>query len=378
MDLRDGPAPFRVRFLGLVVCLVLVGCAGRAVVTLVPEAAQIGAIEPVLIASTRTFEDGQFTGERFEGLNYAAYDVSIPPIRTAGEVTPVRERNPRVDVERQFVVTEAEQIEGSNRFQSAVARALRDNRGGANDVMLYVHGYNVGFADGLFRTAQIQHDLNVPGVAVHYSWPSAGHPLGYAYDRDSAMFARDGLEQVLRDVAAARPDNIVVVAHSLGSSLTMEALRQLRISGRDDVLARIGGVILMSPDIDIDLFRSQAMRLDPLPQPFVIFTSERDRALRLSASITGQQNRLGNIAELEDVADLDVTLIDVSEFSGGSGDGLNHSTAVTSPAAIQLLRRLSEVNLALEGDAARQVGLLPGTVLTVRNATQVILQPTAP
>jgi hypothetical protein len=35
------------------------------------------------------------------------------------------------------------------------------------------------------------------------------------------------------------------------------------------------------------------------------------------------------------------------------------------------------VNLALEGDATQNLGLLPGTVLTVRNATQVILQPLA-
>ncbi len=106
------------------------------------------------------------------------------------------------------------------------------------------------------------------------------------HDRDSALFARDGLEALLREIAAAGSNRIVLVAHSLGSSVTMEALRQLRIGGRDDVLNRISGVILMSPDLDVDLFRSQAQRVDPLPQPFVIFTSQRDRALRISAAIT--------------------------------------------------------------------------------------------
>ena len=155
----------------------------------------------------------------------------------------------------------------------------------------------------------------------------------------------------------------------------MEALRQLRIGGRDDVLRRISGVILMSPDIDIDLFRAQALRIDPLPEPFLIFTSQRDRALRISAAITGQTSRLGNLGTVEDVADLDVTLVDISEFRSGANDGLNHFTAASSPAMIQLLRQVAAVDLSLQGDRTQNLGLLPGTVLTVRSATQIFLQP---
>ncbi len=46
--------------------------------------------------------------------------------------------------------------------------------------MVFVHGFNNTFADGLHRTAQIRHDFEIPGVAVHYAWPSAGNALGYA------------------------------------------------------------------------------------------------------------------------------------------------------------------------------------------------------
>jgi len=42
---------------------------------------------------------------------------------------------------------------------------------------------------------------------------------------------------------------------------------------------------------------------------------------------------------------------------------------------IQLLQRVAAVDLSLQGEAGRNVGLLPGTVLTVRNATQIFLQP---
>jgi esterase/lipase superfamily enzyme len=155
----------------------------------------------------------------------------------------------------------------------------------------------------------------------------------------------------------------------------MEALRQLRIGGHDHVIDRISGVILMSPDLDVDLFRSQALRVAPLPQPFVIFTSQRDRALLISAAITGQRARLGNLGTVEDVADLNVMLVDLTEFQGGARDGLNHFSAATSPAVFQLLQQVAAVDLALQGRAGQNLGLLPGTVLTVRNATQIFLQP---
>jgi esterase/lipase superfamily enzyme len=354
----------------------LAGCAGRAMVVLVPDAGRVGTSETVLVASTRVFESGEWGNDRLEGLSFVGFDVNIPPDRDPGEISPVRERDRTPDPAEQFMVTRAEGLGEGAGFRDVLRRELAARPAEQREVMVFVHGFNNSFADGLYRTAQIRHDFDVPGVAVHYAWPSAANPLGYAYDRDSALFARDGLEQLLREIAATEGSHeIVLMAHSLGSNVAMEAMRQLRIGGRQNVLDRIGGVILMSPDIDVDVFRSQALRIDPLPQPFMIFTSQRDRALRISATITGQRARLGNIGEVEDVADLNVTLVDVTEFRGGVRDGLNHFTAATSPAMIQLLSQVAQVNLSLEGNAAQDIGLLPGTVLTVRNATQVILSP---
>jgi esterase/lipase superfamily enzyme len=359
----------------VVMLAILAGCAGRAMVLLVPDAIGMGESETVLVASTRVFENGDWGSDRLEGLSFVGFDVHIPPDREPGEVRPVRERQRGVDPTEDFLVTRAEALNGAAGFRAALRQTLAARPQGQREVMVFVHGFNNSFADGLYRTAQIRHDFDVPGVAVHYAWPSAANPLGYAYDRDSALFARDGLEHLLREIAAEGAHRIVLVAHSLGSNIAMEAMRQLRIAGRQDVLDRIGGVILMSPDIDVDVFRSQALRIETLPQPFVIFTSQRDRALRISATITGQRARLGNLGTVEDVADLEVTLVDLSEFRGGVRDGLNHFTAATSPAMIRLLQDVAQVNLSLEGDATQDFGLLPGTILTVRNATQIILTP---
>lgn len=363
-----------------VILICLVGCAGRATVALVPEAATLGVQQAVFVGSTRGGAAGPLGDERSETLNYLSFDVHIPPDRREGEVDPVRdgEAAPPPDPEHQFMVTRADQYRDAPAFRTSLRRALAAPEAQGREVMIFVHGYNMTFADGLYRTAQIQHDLDLQGVAVHYAWPSAAHVLGYAHDRDSAQFARDGLESLIAEVRAAGGRDIVLVAHSMGANIVMEALRQIRIGGRDPLMNGISGVVLMSPDIDTDVFRSQAARIDPLPQPFVIFTSRRDRALRISARLNGEEQRLGNLGTVEDVADFDVTLIDISEFRGGQGDGLNHITAASSPAVVEILRQANAVNAAFEQDPAQQVGLLPGTALTVRNATQLILQPGVP
>ncbi|MEM7722642.1 MAG: alpha/beta fold hydrolase [Pseudomonadota bacterium] len=357
---------------------ILTACAGRSTIAFLPEDIEPSGVETVLVASTRAIEDGAFSARRSETLNYMQFDVSVPPDRELGQIETVREHRPRIDPTRQFLVREATDIDDSTAFQAALNRALSDiPRGQAREATIFVHGFNNTFADGLYRTAQLQHDFNIPGAAIHYSWPSAGHVMGYAYDRDSALFARNGLEALMIDTAAGGSHDIVLVAHSLGSSLVMETLIRLRVARRQDILDRISGVILLSPDIDITVFRSQALRIAPLPQPFVIFTSRSDRALLLSAGITGRNDRLGNIDDIEELADLDVTLVDVSGFSGTDNDRLNHFTAVASPAVVEIINRVDEVANALEGGVERRVGLLPGTILTVQNATQVILTPVA-
>ena len=51
---------------------------------------------------------------------------------------------------------------------------------------MLVHGYNNGFDDALYRTAQVAYDLKFDGAPFLYSWPSGSGITSYPYDRDSA------------------------------------------------------------------------------------------------------------------------------------------------------------------------------------------------
>lgn len=362
------------RWLLLALCVVMVGCTIRGDLARVPAGVEPSAtVIPIFFATNRDTDALPFGANRKEQLLFGRADVSVPPIHRPGQIEwPNRNPNPN----EHFLLAATDVYKGPRDFRSKINGALAKRSPNNQDVVIYVHGFNSRFDDSVYRMAQIANDLEIPGISVSYSWPSAGNPLGYAYDRDSALFARDDLERLVQEVASTRAKNVIIVAHSLGSLLTMETLRQLKLRGDRKTLNRIGGVILMSPDVDVDVFRSQANQIGKLPQPFIVFSSANDRALRLVERLTRQKNRLGRLDDLKKIAEFEVLFVDVTAFDGS--DPLNHFNTAKSPALLKLLSQIEDFDGAFSGDDSSRTGLLPGTILTVQNASELILSPLTP
>lgn len=356
----------------VLLAFLVVGCAPRGAMTIDPQASG-GDITQIFVGTTRSYdpETRLYGAGRSETVRFSRFDVSVPPERELGDI-PLPRRGATPDGRTDFVTTEAVRFRADRDFSADLRQSLMspDNKG--REAVIFVHGFNTNFSEGLYRLAQLSHDLEMPGAIVHYSWPSNANPLGYVHDRDSVLFARDGLELLMQTVADAGARRILLVSHSLGGALVMESLRQTAIRGNRALLDRIGGVILISPDLNVDVFRAQAHAMGKLPQPFVIFGSERDQVLRWSGRLSGEPERLGNLTDVTRLADLDVTFYDVTMYSAGAG----HFDLGDSPALISLLGRIADVNQALSYDQRRRVGFLPGVVLTVRNATEIVLAPT--
>lgn len=354
----------------LATILFIAACVDRGATVIVPEALGIGTVRNVHVATIRAPSDnGWFGSERAKDMSFTTLSVSVPPERQTGQVRAgFGDPQPR----SQFTVAARDDLDSKAAFIARVREDLRQKPANQREITLFVHGYNNSFLDGAYRMAQLYHDLALPGVPVHFSWPSAANPLGYTYDRDSVLYARDGLETVLRDLHDAGAERIILMGHSLGTLLVMETLRQIEIADPDWTSRALGGVVLISPDLDVELFEMQAQRIAALPQPFAIFVNARDRALALSSRINGAQQRLGNLTDANPLADLPVTLVDVTAFGEG---GLHHFTMGNSPLLLQILGQSAQLDASFQRDRAGRSGLLPGTVLTVQNATQLILSP---
>ncbi|TKD26165.1 alpha/beta fold hydrolase [Rhodobacter capsulatus] len=358
----------QMRVLVIAALVALVSCAPRGELAYTPEPS--AHVRPVFVGSTRGLDPetgAEFGITRSETLQRARFVVSVPPDRRTGQLHyPLEGR--RTDPQKDFLLAGSKNYPDPAAFQAELRQSLKASGG---EAVVFVHGFNNTFAEGLYRLAQMGVDFDLPRTLVYYAWPSRGHVLGYAYDRDSAIFARDGLRQTLRELERAGAKRILLVGHSMGSSVTMETLRDIALSGETETFSHLAGVLLISPDIDVDMFREQARTIGTLPQPFVIFTSRKDKALRLSSKIAGERDRLGTLQDISRVADLKVTMIDTGAFSTADG----HFNVANNPALIRMLGRTGQLAKMLEGEQTGKGNLATGVVLTVQEATRIVLSP---
>jgi len=278
------------------------------------------------LPSTEPIDNRQ---DRNARVGFARFDVSVPPTHQLGQIEwPDRTVDPATD----FAVVGQEDLRSNEQFIHRLKRLPDD------EVTVFVHGYNTTSSEALYRYAQVGHDLEIEMPLVLFAWPSAGRPEAYVYDRDSVLFSRDPLASLLTDISRRANKRITLLAHSLGTQLTMEVLRQLAITGRRDVLDSIQPVVLLAPDIDPDVFRTQARAVGELPDPFIIMTNQDDRALNLSAFLNIGRQKVGDLSRAKDIAGFDITLFDFTALADGSFR--DHLVPFTSPAAISVLRDL--------------------------------------
>ncbi|MEP4196264.1 MAG: alpha/beta fold hydrolase [Aliishimia sp.] len=339
-----------------VFCLsILAACADRIDAPILPEATQIGTPISIYVGTTRLKENGVYGIGRSPQLTFMNLTVSLPPNREAGSISYGRAK-PKP--EKDFVLASMEEFPSSKTFTGNLRRDLRKtSSNGGHEVTVYVHGFNNSFAEAAFRMAQLSHDLELEGPVVSYAWPSRGNALGYEYDADSALFARDGLVQLLHAINRAGNNRIVLVGHSMGGRLVMETLRELELTRPGWAAKSMAGVLLISPDVNVDVFRSQTAKFTEWPQPFVIFSSRKDRFLRIAAALRGEPKRLGNLDDVTEISDLPIAFIDVTAFD--DGDIAHHFVAGSSGSFLQLIKSSQDLDDAfLQGQTSASISVL--------------------
>lgn len=338
----DGSGAMRKMLASLTLAAFLLSaCGGRHIGVMTP----VGSVQPgtsridLLVATTRAQDKDPavlFSGERGTGLMVNAVNVSIPPDanRKIGQVQwPKRlPANPF----RDFVTVSVDPLEG----ERAGEVWLKSHMPKSRRVLIFVHGFNNLYEDSVYRFAQIVHDSHADVAPVVFTWPSRGSIFDYNYDKESTNYSRDALEELLRRTAQnPAVSDITIMAHSMGTWLTVEALRQMAI--RDGhVASKINNVILASPDLDVDVFGRQFVSLGEERPHFTIFVSRDDRALALSRRISGNVDRLGQIdpsvepyrSKLEAAG---ITVLDLTKLKGG--DRLNHGKFAESPEVVKLI-----------------------------------------
>ena len=363
---------------GVALLVLLSACAGRPQGVLVPTGSAPGATKvDMLVATTRAPSKDPgilFGGERATKMTAAEIVVSIPPDRNrkVGQVQWPKKLPP--NPEREFSTVSVSPLLERREVETWLDKSLPKSR----RLLIFVHGFNNRYEDAVYRFAQIVHDSRAEVAPMIFTWPSRGSIFDYNYDKESTNYSRDALEELLRRAAKdPRVSDVTVMAHSMGSWLTVEALRQMAIrDGR--VAPKITNVILASPDLDVDVFRTQFEAMGPRKPKFTLFVSRDDRALLISRRIAGNVERLGQInpneepykSELEKAG---ITVLDLTALQ--TGDSLNHGKFAESPEVVRLLgNRLIAGQTVTDSEIGlgQRVGAVAlGTAQTVGSAASV-------
>lgn len=274
-----------------------------------------------------------FSGERAPELGLASVDVTVPPTHVTGKLERPQRLPP--DPRTEFAVVDPVVYNGDAAFVAEINRELAKRPPGDRKILLFVHGYNNTTSDAILRLSQFVEDTGFQGVPVLFTWASAAKAPRYVYDLNSALVARGKIKEMAGILSKTRATSIDIFAHSMGSLLTMEGLVDAQQEGRLGSRNVIDSVMLASPDIDIDLFRTQ---LAVLPRSLIermfLLVSADDAALRFSRRIAGGVPRVG-AADTEELEGLGLTVIDLSQIDDSSSG--SHSKFAGSPEVVRLI-----------------------------------------
>lgn len=261
---------------------------------------------------------GQFTSD--DGpLRYGIAEVSIPENHEVGALESqgfLEALFYEPDPEKHVILQRMDLFD----VDIVLAEIQRQIDIGDDSTLFYIHGFNTSVETAARRAGQLTYDLNWNGPSFFFSWPSQENFLRYGVDKERARGSRTELLEVFETVAATETDQIVVIAHSMGTDLLAQTLELME--ARDSAaLAKIKTVILAAPDINEDNFRDDIVpaidRIDDKYADFTVtvYASAGDTALNIS-EVTNSALRIGAMSTLTDeqrAALAPVRMVDASQ-----------------------------------------------------------------
>lgn len=298
--------------------LLMSGCGSA------PEAEPQPVLVPVFYGTDRlatATEDFDEVYGAARGLfSFGMAEVSMPPDHRVGQI----EEPSLISFEfsaaaERHVVLQKLTPAPQPAFLAALQRQVRET--GNDSVFIFVHGYNVSFAEAMRRTAQIADDLDWQGTSILYSWASHGDIDVYDGDRENALAAIKDLSAFIETVAvysgAAR---VHVIAHSMGSEPLLAALAKHAESTSATGVPLVDEVVLAAPDVAADEFTVLVARARPAARHFTLYVSDNDDALAIS-SLLNSNPRAGDSSD----GPLVLPGVDTIDASAAEADSVGHS-----------------------------------------------------
>jgi esterase/lipase superfamily enzyme len=252
-------------------------------------------------ASVKTYYSGKRNPT--SQLEYGIAKVSIPEDHRMGEIERPNwlKLEFQEDPAKHLILMDINAFD-RNSFVNTLRTSVTNSK--ASDLLLFIHGYNTSFEDAAIRTAQIAYDLQFPGQAILYSWPSEAKLEGYTADENNIDWTLPHFEEFLNLlITSVGAKMINTIAHSMGNRIMVRALDKLNYSTLPENAAKLRNVIFAAPDIDAATFKQFVKQFNQKADRLTLYASSNDKALKASMSVHGGYPRAG-------IAGADITIVD--------------------------------------------------------------------
>ena len=296
-----------------------------------PSAEKPYRLVPVFFQTTREKtgdEDPQtFFGVKRAGSSYGVSYVSVPHRRESGSIPQpsILKFDFSTDPHRHVVLKAVSLYDG----QAALLKAVKDgnDKSSRKESLLFIHGFNQSFVDGVQTAATLAVDLEIDGTVIAYSWPSKNNVLKYVADTDEATSTanREALKELLVHLSGSvGARSVYVIAHSMGNRLLLEAMKLMPGAGATSPLTN---VVFASPDVESAEFETVVGNVRTQASSMTLYTAASDIPLGLSETI---RNGLFGAKELRRAGDRNGGVqaqpyLDVIDASKAQADWLGHS-----------------------------------------------------
>ena len=164
------------------------------------------------------------------------------------------------------------------------------------EIMVYVHGTKVDFANSTILTAEIDHFAGRDFVGLAFAWPSHQNIFYYLSGIDvrralNSSAALQSLLVLLSEHTVA--EHINILAYSAGCKVASKALFEMRQnyshldSNKLKEKFRLGAAVFAAADVSIDVFEERLVAISDLAHQVVITVSDNDNALKAAEKYMG-------------------------------------------------------------------------------------------
>lgn len=292
------------------------GMAGRSLGRMIGSGHEPYLVNVYFATNRKRLEHGAelFSGEAdLTGFSCGLAEVTIPVgVHRKGRLEqrpwwqPLHDKD---DPRRYVVLGRVDQL-----TKDLFISRLASDKGSCDELLVFMHGYNVTFEDAARRAAQFAYDLQFRGRVLLYSWPSLGSFAGYMADEERAFLSSPQFAEFVGMLNEGPWTKVHLLAHSMGNRVMLYGL-----SGGAWPSGKLDQVVFVAADVYVDTFSQLFAKISGKGR-FTSYASRRDRALLLS-NILHKAERIGHCKDepmvLPGLETVDATKVDTGLLGHG-------------------------------------------------------------